>query len=94
MEYSKGMGDVEEDDNDPYQGGGKAVGVWIFLQIRHSVNVAPWCGYVGGHPPQGADHEWFTGPGGAVTDRAAPVAAGRKEVGVHLGGGGKIGGGF
>ena len=45
-----------------------------------------------GYPLHGTGPGGCPGPGGAATDRAAPTAAGRHEVGVHLGGGGKGGG--
>ena len=47
-ESGKGAGGVEEDDEDPYKGGGEAAGVRIFLQIRHSVVVALWWVDLGG----------------------------------------------
>ena len=60
------------------QGGGKAVGVQFFLQIRRTVGFAIWCRDVGGCPPHGTVTGGVPGPGGADTDRAVHVAEGRK----------------
>ena len=49
-ESGEGTGGVEEDDEDPYQRGGKAEGVRIFIQIHCSVVVALQCIDVGGYP--------------------------------------------
>ena len=59
----------------------------IFLQSGRLFGAALWCGDVGGYPPHGTVPCGFTGPGGTTTDGTAPAAAGRWELGVHLGGG-------
>ena len=84
---------MEEDDEEPEQGGGEAVGVHIFIQIRCTVCVDRWCQDVGGYPPYGTVTGGFPGPGGAEIDREDPMTEARWEVVVHLGGGGKIVGG-
>ena len=48
---------------------------------------------MGGYPPHGTGTRGFIGPGGAATDREAPAEENRREVGVHLGGGGESAGG-
>ena len=48
---------------------------------------------MGGYPLNGTGTGEFPEPGGSATDGAAPVAAGRREVAVHLGGGGEGRGG-
>ena len=48
---------------------------------------------MGGYPPHGTGPGEFPGLGGAETDGADPTAEARREVGVHLGGGGESGGG-
>ena len=47
-----------------------------------------------GHPPHGKGPGGGLGPGGLVSDAAAPEAENIQEVGVHLGGDGWRGGGF
>ena len=42
------MGSLEEDDEDPVQGGGDAVVAWLLIQSRRTVSVALWCRDVGG----------------------------------------------
>ena len=49
----EGSGGVEKDDEDPYQGGGKAAGVQIFLQSRCSVGIYLLFGDVGGYHRMG-----------------------------------------
>ena len=71
---------MEEDEEDPYQGGREAAGVCIFLQSRRSVGVALWCGYMGGYPLHGTSPSGVPEPDVAVTDGADPTAAGRQEV--------------
>ena len=66
--YGEGAGGVEEDNEYPYQGGGEAVRVHIFLQSRRSVIIDLLCGDVGGYPPHGTGPRGFPGPGGAATD--------------------------
>ena len=90
-ESVEGKGGVEEDDKDPQKGGVRAAGVWIFLQICHSVSADIWHGDMGDYLPHGTGTGGFPGPGGAEIDRAAPAEAVRQKVGVHLGGGGKGG---
>ena len=83
----------EENGEDPEQGGEEAARVRIFIQIRHPVSVSLRDLDVGGYPPHGTGPGGFPRPGGAVTDgEDAMVEVGRK-LGVHLGGGGKRGGG-
>ena len=93
MESGKVKGGVEEDDKDTQQGGVEAVGVRLFFQIRHSVGAALRCGDMGGYPPHGPVSGGFPGPGGVAIDEEDPAEASRREVGVHLGGGGKVVGG-
>ena len=90
-EPGKGEVNVEEDDEDPYQGGGKAAGVRIFLQRRRSVGATLRCRDVGGYPPHGTGPRGFPGPGGAVIYGADPAAVSIWEVGLHLGRYGKVG---
>ena len=45
-------------------------------------------------PPTYAGSRWVTVPDGEVFDREAPAAADIQEVGLHLSGNGKEGGGF
>ena len=47
-----------------------------------------------GHTPYWQGPGGVPLPGGAASDRADPAAENRQEVGVHLGGNGKGGGGF
>ena len=84
---------MEDNYEDPEQRGIEAVGVWLFLQIRRSVDVALWCGNVGGYPLHGTGTGGFSRPGGATTDGASATAEVRQEMGVRLRGGGKRGGG-
>ena len=57
-ESDEGAGGLEENYEDPEQGGGEAAGVRIFIQSLRLVGVDFWCGDVGGYPPHG------TGTGG------------------------------
>ena len=84
---------MEENDEDPEQGGSKAAGVRIFLQSRCPVGVSLLSGDMGGYPPHGTVPGGFTRPGGAVTEGASATAEVRQEMGVRLRGGGKRGGG-
>ena len=93
MELEKVTGGLEEDEKDTDQGGGKAAGVQIFLQIRRTVGVALWCRDVGVHPLHGTGPGGFPGPGGAAADGAAAIVEVRWEMGVHLGRSGERGGG-
>ena len=92
-ESGKCVGGVEEDDEDPWQGGGDAADVRIFIQNYHEVSVALWCRNVGGYPPHGTCTGGFPGLGGAANDGADPAAADGREVGVHLCRDSKSGGG-
>ena len=87
------MGGLEENDKDPEQGGGKAADVWIFIQIRRPVGVALLCVYVSVYPRYGTGPESFPISDVAATDGVADMAEVRQYMGVHLGGGGKKGGG-
>ena len=49
---------------------------------------------MGGYPPHGPVPGGVPGPGGPAIYGVDTVAAGRREVEVHLVGGGKGGGGF
>ena len=49
---------------------------------------------MGGHPPLEQGPGGVPGPGGAAFDEKATTAENRREVGVHLDGNGKGGGGF
>ena len=77
---------MNDDDEDPYQGGGEAAGVWIFLQSCCSVGVPLLCGGVGGYSLHGTGHRGVLVPGGAETDGTDPAASGRQGVVVHFGG--------
>ena len=84
---------MEEDDKDPEQVGGEAAGVWLFLQSWRKFGVTLWCLFVGGYPTHGTGPGGFLGTGGAATyGEASTVEVGQYMV-VHLGGGGKRGGG-
>ena len=89
----EGAGGLEENDEDPEQGGGEAAGVRIFLQSRRPVGVALWCVDMGGYPPRGTGLEGFPRPGGVATDREATMAEVGREIVVHPGRGRKRGGG-
>ena len=81
---------MEEDCEDPEQGGGEDAGVWRFLKICSTVRVDLCCGDVGGHPPHGMDTGGFPMPGGTETNGAAAMAEAVQEMGVHFGGGNEI----
>ena len=49
---------------------------------------------MGGIPPHGTDPGGVPIPGGTATGGAADTVDVGRKLGVHLGGGGKIGGGF
>ena len=49
---------------------------------------------MGDYPPHGPGPGGVSGPGGATIDRAVTAAAGRREMGIHLDGGGKGVGGI
>ena len=68
---------MEENDEDPEQGGGEAAGVRLFLQSLRPVDVALRCRDVGGYLPHGMGPGGFPRPGGAATDGAAPAAEAR-----------------
>ena len=82
---------MAENAKDPEQGGGKAAGVQIFLQIRRPIGVALRCRDVGGYPMHGTGPGEFPRSSGAETDGAASMAEVRQKVGVYLGGGGERG---
>ena len=84
---------MEENDEDTDKGGGEDTGVRIFLQSRCPVGVSLLSGDMGGYPPHGTVPGGFTRPGGAATTREASTEEAGWDMGVHLGGGGKIGGG-
>ena len=73
-EYDKGAVSLEDNDKDTEQGGGKAAGVRIFLQIRRTVLIYHWCRNAGGYPPPGTGPRGFPRPGGAATDRVDRTA--------------------
>ena len=74
MEFDKGAGILEENDQDPEQGGGEAVVFQIFLQSCHPVGISLQCGEVGGYPLHGTGPGGFPIPGGAVNYGAAATA--------------------
>ena len=84
---------MEENVEDPEQGGGKAAGVWISLQSCCPIGVDLWCRDVGGYSLNGMVTGGFPIPGGVATDRADATKEVVHKVGVHLGGGGNRGGG-
>ena len=69
-----GEGGVEEDDNNPQQGGGRSAGVYIFIYSCGAGSVAIQLIDLGGHPLHGHIPGGFTGPCGAAADGAAPAA--------------------
>ena len=46
---------------------------------------------MGGHPPHGTGLGGVPGPGGATIDGEDPAVADRREKGIHLSGGRKVG---
>ena len=85
------MGGLEENIEDPEQGGGEAAGLRIFLQNRRPVGVALRCGDVGGYPPHGMRPGGFLKPGGAATDWADAMEEVEWEMKIHLDGGSERG---
>ena len=77
---------MEDDDKDPQQGGGGAVGVRIFLKNCVAGGVDIRIRDLGSHSPHGQSPGEFTRPGGAAADREACAAEKLREVGIHLGG--------
>ena len=49
---------------------------------------------MGGHPPHGKGPRGVSDPGGETAEGTAPAEDTRKEVEIHLSGGGKGGGGI
>ena len=76
-ESDEGVRSVEEYDEDPYQVGGEAAYVRIFLQGHRSVGAVLQCKDVGCCPPDGTGPGGFPVSGGAATGGAAPTKAGR-----------------
>ena len=93
MKPDEGAGGFKENVEDPEQEGGKAAGVHIFLQSHHPVSAAIQCGDVGGYSLHCMGPGGFPRPGGVATDGESAMAEVGRKVGVHLGGGGEIGGG-
>ena len=83
---------MEENVQDPEQGGRKAAGFRIFIQISRPSGVAIWCGDMGGYPLHGTGPGGSPIPGRVVTDGAAVTVEFGWKVGVHLGVGGERGG--
>ena len=83
---------MEENDKYPEQGVGEAAGVWLIIQSCRPVGIALRCGGMGGYPPHGTRPGGVSIPGGAATDGAAAKSEVGWDMGVHLDGGGNIGG--
>ena len=92
-EYDEGVGGLEDNDKYPDQGLGEATGVRIFLQRLCPVGVYLCFRDVGGYYPHGTGPGGLPIPGGTATVRADATKEVGWWMGVHLDGGGDIGGG-
>ena len=70
MKPDEGAGCLEENEEDPEQGGGETAGVQIFLQSRCPYGVDLGNRDVGGYPLYGTGPGGFPRTGGAATDVA------------------------
>ena len=93
QEYGEGAGGMDEDGEDPQQGGFGATGVHIFLKICCSINTDFRRRNMGGYSLNGPDPWGVPGPGDATIGGEASATTDRREVGIHLSSGGKGGGG-
>ena len=90
----KGAGGVAVVEEDSQQGGGNSAGIRIFLQRRGPFGADYRCRNLGGHPLHGPGPGRVTTQGVDTIDREAPAATDRRKMVIHLGGGGKRGGGI
>ena len=83
---------------DTKQGGSDALGVRLIFKGRDTGDTDLLSGDLGGHPLNGHVPGGVSYPGhlagGKMADGKATTEDTRKYVEIHLGGGGKVGGGF
>ena len=70
------------------------MGVWLLFKGRDTGGAALRSGDLGGHPLHGHVPGWGSYPRGDKADGTDPAEDNGRDVEMHLGGGGKGGGGF